>query len=123
VPVTVRFDEAAGVVEMIYDGAQSPAENDDAITRAGTLGAEMLVNRFLVDARKIEAAGSTFDVFALAEFLSSVPPGIIEREAILIPEEAAAADEMEFFETAARNRGLNVRLFHDRDEALAWLAD
>jgi hypothetical protein len=123
VPVTVRFDEAAGVVEMVYDGATTPTENDDAITRAGTLGAEMLSNRFLVDARMIEAGGTTFDVLALAEFLSSVPPGIIEREAILIPEEAAAADQMEFFETAARNRGLNVRLFDDRDEAIAWLAD
>jgi hypothetical protein len=107
---------------MVYDGGATSVEIDDAITAAGVLGAEMLTNRFLVDARAIAAGGTAFDVLALAEFLSSVPPGVIEREAVLLPAEAAAAAQMEFFETAARNRGLNVRLFRDRDEALVWLA-
>ena len=29
---------------------------------------------------------------------------------------------MAFFETAARNRGLNARIFGTREEAIAWLA-
>jgi hypothetical protein len=60
-------------------------------------------------------------VLALAELLASLPPGIIEREAILLSAHAAAAEEMEFFETVCRNRGLDVRVFRERDEALAWL--
>ena len=67
------------------------------------------------------AGGSAFDVLALGEFMASLPPGIIEREAILLSADAAAAEEMEFFETACRNRGLDVRVFHARDEAVAWL--
>ena len=62
-------------------------------------------------------------MLALAEFLASIPPGVIEREAVLLPCEAAAKQELEFFETACRNRGLDVRVFGERDEALAWLTE
>jgi hypothetical protein len=119
--VDVRFLEDVGAVEMGFAGAISLEEVDAAMTRAGALGAEHLSNWYLVDARGIAAGGSAFDVLALAEFLSSIPPGVIEREAVLLPHEAAAKEEMEFFETACRNRGLDVRVFHERDEALAWL--
>lgn len=119
--VEVRFDEASGVVEMVFAGTQDPQELDTAMTRAGTLGAEMLTNRYLVDCREIGSAGSAFDVLAVAELLASVPPGVIEREAVVLPRDAAVARDFEFFETACRNRGLDVRVFHDRDEALAWV--
>jgi hypothetical protein len=60
-------------------------------------------------------------VLALAELMASLPPGIIEREAIVLSTDAAAAEEMEFFETVCRNRGLDVRVFRERDGAMAWL--
>jgi hypothetical protein len=119
--VDVTYLEEAGVVEMVFQGAPAPGEIDDALTRAGTIGAENLANRFLVDSRDMPAGGSAFDVLALGELMASLPHGIIEREAILLSEDAAAAEEMEFFETVCRNRGLDVRVFRDRDEALAWL--
>lgn len=119
--VEVRFDEDAGVVEMVFDGTPDPQELDDAMTRAGALGAEMLTNRYLVDCTAIDSAGSPFDVLAVAELLASLPPGVIEREAVLLPSDAAAAEGFEFFETACRNRGLDVRVFRDREEALAWV--
>lgn len=106
---------------MVFHGAPAPQELDAAMTEAGTFGAEHLTNRFLVDSREMPAGGSVFDVLALAELMASLPPGLIEREAIVLSGDAAAADQMEFFETASRNRGLDVRVFRDRDEALAWL--
>jgi hypothetical protein len=123
VPVDVGFLDDVGVVEMLLAGVVAPTDLDEAVTRAGTLGAERLSNRYLIDARDISAGGSAFDVLALAEFLSSIPPGVIEREAVLLPREAAAKEQMEFFETACRNRGLDVRIFPDRDAALAWLTE
>ncbi len=121
--VEVRFDEASGVVEMVFAGTQDPEELDAAMTRAGTLGAEMLTNRYLVDCREIGSAGSAFEVLAVAELLASVPSGVIEREAVVLPEgRRSRPRDFEFFETACRNRGLDVRVFHDRDEALAWVS-
>ena len=46
---------------------------------------------------------------------------MIEREAVLLPLDPAAEEEFQFFETVCRNRGLDVRVFAERDEALAWL--
>ena len=120
-PVDVRFLDDVGVVEMVVAGAVSPQDLDEGVTQAGALGAERLSNWYLVDARDIAAGGSAFDVLALAEFLSSIPPGVIEREAVRLPLEAAAKEEMEFFETACRNRGLDVRVFQGREDALVWL--
>ena len=39
----------------------------------------------------------------------------------MLPLEAGAAEQIESFETACRNRGLDVRVFQDRDAALSWL--
>jgi hypothetical protein len=119
--VDVTYVEEAGVVEMVFRGAPTPEEIDDAMTRAGATGAENLTNRFLVDAREMPAGGSAFDVLALAELMASLPPGLIEREAVVLSEDVAAAEEMGFFETACRNRGLDVRVFPERGAALGWL--
>ena len=118
---SIAYVEEADVVEMVFRGTVTPAEVDAAMTEAGTVGAENLSNRFLVDSREMPAGGSAFDVLALAELLAALPPGVIDREAVRLSDDAAAADQMEFFETACRNRGLDVRVFHDRDEALGWL--
>lgn len=40
------------------------------------------------------------------------------RRALVVPPDFAQAD---FLETVTRNRGHNLRVFHDREGALAWL--
>jgi hypothetical protein len=117
----VRFLKDFDVVETIYSGTVTAADVDRGVAETGVVAAANLCNRFLVDCRDQEPGGSALDIFALAEYLCSLPVGTIEREAILPPQSAAGAQELEFFETACRNRGLEVRLFADRDEALEWL--
>ena len=121
-PVTVTYVKEAGVVEMVFSGGVDPGELDAILTHAGAVAAENLTNRFLVDCRELAAGGSAFDVLALAGLLASFPAGIIEREAVMLPLDAAAAEQIEFFETACRNRGLDVRVFDDRDKALGWVS-
>lgn len=120
--IDVRYVEVAHVIEMVFRGSAALDEINVAMAEAGAAGAEHLANRFLVDVREQRAGGKAFDILALGEFLASLPHGLIEREAILLPEDEAAVEEFEFFETVCRNRGLDVRVFSGRDEALAWLA-
>jgi len=111
------------VVETRFTGLVPLDELDPALTATGAVAAERLCNRFLIDAREQGPShGSTFDILKLAEMLASIPPDVIDREAILAPPTPNGVDDMHFFETAARNRGLNVLMFPDRDEALAWLS-
>ena len=121
---SVTYLEDSGVVEATYTGTVTPEELDQALTATGTLAAETVCNRFLIDARDQDpSGGSAFDILRLAEFLASLPPGLIDREAILSPPSAQGTDDMHFFETAARNRGLNVLMFTSREDALVWLAE
>lgn len=119
---SVTYLEEFGVVETVYSATTSLEELDQALTETGSVAAEHLCNRFLIDARDQASTGSTFDILKLAEFLASLPPGVIDREAILPPPSAQGMDDIHFFETAARNRGLNALMFTSREEALAWLA-
>jgi hypothetical protein len=121
VAVDVRFLDEAGVVEMVFAGSASPDEIDAGMVAAGAAGAEHLTSRYLVDVREQVAGGTAFDILALGEFLASLPPDVIEREAVVLPLDPAAVEEFRFFETVCRNRGLDVRVFAERDEALEWL--
>ena len=123
-PYSVEYLEEQGVVETVYAGALSTAEFNEAVVATADTAAGRLCTRFLSDCRGLEVGehSPTLDIWALAEFLARLPPGTFEREALLLPAAAAAGEDIRFYETTCRNRGLDVRVFSSRDEALAWLA-
>lgn len=43
------------------------------------------------------------------------------REALILPEDVGARVYVRYWETAGANRGLQMSVFRDRDEAIAWL--
>jgi hypothetical protein len=72
----------------------------------------------LLDCRKLTGSLSILDRFQVAVYGRKVI-GKVLRLALVRPQERAHADR--FTETAGRNRGINIRLFSDMDEAAAWL--
>jgi hypothetical protein len=119
-PVSVaHLDE--GVIELVFPAVFALDELYIAVDEALALAVEHECRRVLVDTRASVQKGNAFDILTLAEDLASLPLGTIEREAVLTPPVARPAADMDFFETAARNRGLNVRLFQSREDALGWL--
>jgi hypothetical protein len=121
VPFRVAFLEDEGIVELVLAGVIDVASLQVAITMAGREGVERLSGRYLVDSSAQLAGGNAFDVLSLAEHVAAMGPGFLERQAFVSPDEARAAEHIAFYETAARNRGLEVRVFPCREEALAWL--
>ena len=72
------------------------------------------IRRALVDVRKQQVAGPTFELF---EFANDIPSGMVF--AVLGDPHS---DDHKFVEIAALNRGKNVRLFFgSEDEAIEWL--
>ena len=59
-------------------------------------------------------------VFALVRDLMSIGFPVTYRFALLLLDEAAA-ESAQFGETAALNRGWQVRVFRERQPAIAWL--
>lgn len=122
-PFTTTYLTDVRTVSITYEGEVERADGEAAIAATGELVAEHGSHRFLADCSSLEVRTSLFDVMAFVERLSSLGVESIEKEAVVLPRDSAAADQIAFFETASRNRGLNVRLFRDRAEALAWLAE
>lgn len=86
--------------------------------QAAVLLKEQGWNRLLVDARQIDAKMSLTDDYQFTESHRSNLPVTIHLAVIYRPEEI---ERFRFIETVAVNRGQNMKIFTDADEAVAWL--
>lgn len=76
----------------------------------------------LTDLRGMTAAHSVVDLFGLVTMLTELEAAERFREALLVGSDPGTRELAEFFETAAVNRGLAVRMFTGQEsDALAWL--
>jgi len=76
----------------------------------------------LADLRELKGGQTVFDLYGFVKTLASVNATGAFREAVVRPIDVEGADLVEFWETAARNRGLNVQTFNDRQSAIDWLS-
>lgn len=120
-PWRVTYDAQAGLVETLYQGVVTSAELSAAIEATIVAGGLHQCHRFLGDCRTLEGGHTIFDLFAKVEELDDLGLAGQIREAVLLPASGVAARDVEFWQTACTNRGLDVQLFTDRDVALAWL--
>jgi hypothetical protein len=117
--VTVLPDHPILVIS--YSGALTSADFTEAFHASGQKAMEHRVVRFLADCTELGGGYSVFDLFFLVDMIEAtgVPPDF--REALLLPTTPGQIGNAKFYEDACMNRGILVKLFTDRDEALAWL--
>ena len=118
-PYRTHFDPEHDLIEVTYFGSLTPADLERAAHEILEQLAQRGFKRVLADCSSIEGGHSVFDLYALADWLSTHASHL--KEAVVVPVQGLAADKVEFWETTCQNRGLLVRLFHERQEALAWL--
>ena len=90
------------------------------IVEAHRLGREMKTNRFLldlVDARNIDSTTDQYD-FVHTDMAQSPQVDKYARIAALVSPDDHSHD---FIETVIRNAGFNLRVFREREAALAFL--
>jgi hypothetical protein len=87
------------------------------------LASERKANRYLGDCTGLEHGGSASDTYALTRFYETLPIDRLSKEAIVLPAAEDAERDMRFYETTARNRGFNVRVFRSRQAAIRWLVE
>lgn len=121
-PWSLRYLPESHAVETVYAGALAAPELRAAVTATLDLALRSGTVAFLGDCRTLEGGHSVFDLYELAKVVATLPDRDLFREAILIAPDATSRADVEFWETTCANRGLRVRLFERRDEALAWLA-
>jgi hypothetical protein len=115
-PETVDYDEGLGVILVRSFGVVSAEEMEASVGRVARLSAEMGSVKVLVDAEHLEAMPQAGDLFFLA---ATFPRSA--RLAVVISRHREVRGDLRFAENAARNRGVDLRLFSTRSEALDWL--
>ncbi len=115
-PEKLRIDHDRGIVLIESCGAVSVADIRASIQAVEAIFAEEGLDRTLVDARTQDQPPSITELYEIA---SDLPRGV--RIALLTSSGTPAEDGLRFLETVAKNTGLEVRVFLDEDEALAWL--
>ena len=118
---TITLDHDRGVVHVIGQGEFNRVLGDEVITKTLEIAAEYQYS-ILCDARQIKAKVGFSDWFLLPRRLAvyrNVKTRYI-KTAIVI---SAGKQEKvyKFFETVTRNLGMNIRIFFQEEDALAWL--
>jgi hypothetical protein len=109
-------------VEARFAGALTADDLRAAAAQTLALAARLPRPLVLADCSELAGGHSVVDLYALADIVAADPlaaQGI--REALLFPALPGPASDVAFWETTCHNRGLTVRAFTDRAEALAWL--
>ncbi|MFH1118781.1 MAG: hypothetical protein V1775_03090 [Bacteroidota bacterium] len=119
----VVHNKNLGILEVTFAGSPKLEELKEAVLFSMKLCIDKQVTRILADCKKLVSSkqDSIVKSYELGSFYQSLKTELFMKEAIILPESEREANMMYFFETTVRNRGLNVRVFPEREEALEWL--
>lgn len=79
------------------------------------------LHKFLVDDREMVPDLSTLELHQLPDILERMGLGKRDRVAVVYCERSPKAEDFRFFENTAINRGFDIRLFTDLNQATDWL--
>jgi hypothetical protein len=124
-PWKISQDPANGLIELVFHGPVSGKDLRKAASECIALGEQVGAKKFLMvlsDLVEIELNASLFDLLDLPN-RQFEQEGVERhsRNAVVIPATHKARESMRFYETASRNRGWQVRMFSERQEAVGWL--
>jgi hypothetical protein len=120
-PWHVEFHAAPPLIETWYEGRISAVELMAAVQETFHRVQADGCKRLLGNCTLLEGGHSLFDLYSLVELVLASGMAHELKEAILVPTLPDALEDVRFWETTCRNRGVQVRLFDQRPEALNWL--
>ena len=120
-PWRITVSGSPAIIEVIYDGVVAPSELVEAFTAALAAGQEHKSLLFLADISELKGGHSIVDLLDIVTRVDALGIDRRVREAVVVADSTVAGPDAQFYETACRNRGINARLFTDREEALVWL--
>jgi len=123
-PWSVEYDSELGTVSCRYVGRVTDDDFRQATLKAFELAKANSTNRFLIDDSKWEGGASIVGLYDLPKLFTELGFERESRGALILPSSGTLqAEDARFFETVCINRGWQVKLFTDRQEALDWLTD
>ena len=108
-------------VELGYIGMLKAHDLQEALAAGIKLGREHDTWLVLADCSRLDGGHTIVDLFGLAAALAELGAAQRFREALIAPVNPDVAETVKFWETTSLNRGLQVRMFPERDAAVEWL--
>ncbi len=120
---SASLDPRYPVIETVYSDQLTPRELGDAFEATRNLVISSGRSLLLADCSGLRGGHSVTDLYHLAETFAKVTMEHPVKEAVLLSEMPNTAGMARFWETTCYNRGINVRVFTEREGAIAWLMD
>ncbi|MEI8290920.1 MAG: hypothetical protein WCH99_15760 [Verrucomicrobiota bacterium] len=117
----IKITDGMPIVETSYLGNLSAAELAEAIAGSLALAKKHRLHHFLGDCQELLGGHSVLDLFSKLEQIIQEADFLSVKEALILPTCPEAAENVRFWETACRNRGMDVQTFVDRESAVKWL--
>lgn len=108
------------IIETIFEGRISAQDLAAAVAEVVDLARQHHVTLILADCRKLEGGHSITSLYQAAESVRACGVTYF-KEAVLLPALPEAQGHVAFWETTAVNRGFEVKIFGNRDDAMSWL--
>lgn len=120
-PFKIEAGTAPDNIEVTYSGTITDIEFRNAIAEFIRFNAEKKCLLVLTDLREMTVTPSILNVYDSINMFEKM--GIDNRtsEALILPENKFVEKNIRFYENACQNRGYNVRIFYNREDALQWL--
>jgi DNA-binding response OmpR family regulator len=118
----LQIIKAGEFIKSTPTGELDLTASREGLVQIAAAGAHLEGYTVMIDLREIKSHLTTSNIYQLAADLVKYADTFQRKTAILTnPDEDLA--QAEFFETAARNRGFNVKAFTIFEEAISWLSD
>lgn len=115
-PEEIRIDEERGIIVVRDYGHVSKEDVVKTITEARHIFDTKGIDKILVNTTELESMPATREIY---EVFSTLPREF--KIAMLMQAYQATEPEIAFGEMVASNRGVRVKIFYEKERALAWL--
>ena len=113
-----------GIVVVAFRGAVTKDDTVEARAESAKLVVDQSAPRFFVDLREATLEMSVADIFAVNSSHADALPAGTRHAVVITPEmKSVGPEDVRFAETVAYNRGTELRIFADADEARRWLRE
>lgn len=114
-PDEFTINEKLGVLEIFSHGIVTAEDIYQSIEKSLEASKRLGINRLLVDSRKQKKMPGAVSIFRI---FSTFPRHI--NLAILADKNQITVDDIIFGENVAVNRGIQMKVFYKREDALNW---
>jgi len=108
-------------IEIKYTGTVSDSEYKSAIAEFIKFNSEKRCLLVLTNLLEMKVTPSILNVYDSINMFEKMGIDTRTSEALIIPRNKFVEDNVKFYENACQNRGYNVRIFYNREDAITWL--